>query len=88
MRTIHGEADQLRCLAFTPDGRNIVTAGKGKVIRIWDVAIGQELLSLEGHKAQINALAFSLDGLMLASCSHDGAVKLWRAQPVEPPPSR
>jgi len=88
VRTIHGEADQLRCLAFTPDGRNIVTAGKGKVIRIWDVAIGQELLSLEGHKAQINALAFSLDGLILASCSHDGVVKLWRAQPVEPPPSR
>ena len=59
VRTIRGESEQLRCLAFTPDGRNIVAAGKGKVVRIWDVATGQELLSLEGHQAQINALAFS-----------------------------
>ena len=88
VRTIRGEADQLRCLAFTPDGRNVAAAGKGKVIRIWDIATGQELLSLEGHKAQINALAFSPDGSMLASCSHDGAVRLWRAGPIRPGPGR
>ena len=78
VRTIPAEAEQLRCVAFTPDGRNVAAAGKGKVIRIWDVATGQELLALEGHKAQINALAFAPDGTSLASCSHDGAVRLWR----------
>ena len=84
VRSIHGEADQLRCLRFSPDGRNVVAAGKGKVIRIWDVATGQELLTLEGHKAQINALAFSPDGSNLASCDHEGAVKLWCAGPIPP----
>ena len=66
-------------MAFTPDGRNVVAAGKGKVVRIWDIATGQELLSLEGHRAQINALAFSPDGSILASCDHQGKVQLWRA---------
>jgi eukaryotic-like serine/threonine-protein kinase len=56
----------------------VVAAGEGTVIHIWDVASGQELLSLEGHHAQINALAFSADGSFLASCSHDGAVEIWR----------
>ena len=80
IRTIRGESDQLRCLTFTPDGHNVVTAGKGKVIRIWDIDTGQELLSLEGHQAQINALAFSHDGSILASCDHQGKVKLWRSR--------
>jgi WD40 repeat protein len=61
----------------------VVAAGKGTVIRVWDVATGQELISLEGHKAQINALAFSPDGSTLASCSHDGAVRLWHASPFK-----
>jgi len=36
-------------------------------------------LILEGHKRQINGLVFSPDGSSLASCNHDGAVRLWRA---------
>ena len=50
IRTIRTDSIQLRCLAFTPDSHNVVAAGKGKVIRVWDIATGQELLSLEGHK--------------------------------------
>ena len=63
--------------------RELAAAGRGKVVRIWDILTGQELLVLAGHKAQINALAFSPDGSTLTSCAHDGAVKLWRASPVE-----
>jgi WD40 repeat protein len=80
---IYSAADQLRCLAFTRDGRYITASGRDKVIRLWDITTGQEVLSLTGHEAQVNALAFSPDGLILASCSHDGAVKLWRAEPIE-----
>jgi WD40 repeat protein len=86
-RTTRGTG-QLRCVAFTPDGRNVVAAGKGKTIGIWDVATDQELLTLDGHQAQINALAFSPDGSILASCSHDGAVKVWRAEGIPPGPPR
>ena len=84
VRTIRVESEQLRCVAFTPDSREVVAAGMGKVIRVWDVATGQELLALEGHKAQVNALSFSPDGSILASCSHEGAVKLWRAESMPP----
>ena len=76
LRTIPGDSQELRALAFTPDSSVIAAAGKGKVIHLWDVVTGQEILTLEGHKAQINALAFSPDGSLLASCSHDGAVRL------------
>ena len=48
------------------------------VIRLWDPATGQELLSLAAHRAQINGLAFSPDGSILGSVAHDGSVRLWR----------
>jgi WD40 repeat protein len=35
---------------------------------------------LSGHSAAVNAIAFSLDGQYMASCSEDGALKLWDAK--------
>jgi WD40 repeat protein len=62
-------------LAFSPDGKRIASAGaqtggKSKVV-IRDAATGQELLALEGYRAQdcICGLAFSPDGRRLASAS-------------------
>jgi WD40 repeat protein len=78
---IHGDGDELRQLAFAPDGAAIASAGKKGVIRLWDPATGQKLLSLAVHRAQINGLAFSPDGSTLGSVAHDGSVRLRRTQP-------
>ncbi|MGP0067877.1 MAG: hypothetical protein ACLQGP_30315 [Isosphaeraceae bacterium] len=40
------------------------------------------------NKAPINALAFAPDGSTLASCGHEGAVRLCRAGPMQPVPAR
>jgi WD40 repeat protein len=81
IRTIRYEdSEQLRNLAFAPDGRSLATCGMSKVIRLSDPLTGQELLTLQGHNAQVNGIAFAPDGSSLASCSHDGAVKFWRAR--------
>ncbi len=66
-----------------PEGRMLASAhpGKSAEVRLWDPATGEPLLTLAGPKGQVNGLAFSTDGSTLASCSHDGAVRLWRAGP-------
>jgi WD40 repeat protein len=75
-------------LRFTPDGRTLVTASNDLqgVLTLWQVATGQELLSLRGHDYAITCLAVSPDGSKLASGAgwrdeHDG-VNLWLAPPA------
>ncbi|HEU5090691.1 MAG TPA: PQQ-binding-like beta-propeller repeat protein, partial [Roseiflexaceae bacterium] len=55
-----------------------VAAGSvDNTIRIWDVATGQERLTLSGHTDWVGNIAFSPDGTSLASTSRDGSVRLW-----------
>ena len=38
-------------MAFSPDGRRIVSGGGDKTLKVWDAATGQETLTLKGHTA-------------------------------------
>jgi WD40 repeat protein/tRNA A-37 threonylcarbamoyl transferase component Bud32 len=68
-------------VAFSPDRRRIVTAGGigNHQVKIWDVATGEELRTLEGHPDSVRSVAVSLDGKWIASASFDGTVKVWEA---------
>ncbi len=78
---LEGCANQVRGLAFSPDGRLLAAAGGNPgqfgEIKIWSVADRQELQSIRGHRDNIFGIAFSPDGKMLATCSYDRMVKLW-----------
>jgi WD40 repeat protein len=76
-----GGANQVRGLAFSPDGRLLAAAGGNPgqfgEIKLWSVADKRELFSIRGHRDNIFAVAFSPDGKLLASCSYDRMVMLW-----------
>jgi WD40 repeat protein len=73
----------LTCLAFSPDGRRLVTYGPGRSIRIWDAQTFKELGAFEGHHQTVYAVAFSPDGRLVASGGgqeanpSEQAVKIW-----------
>jgi WD40 repeat protein len=66
-----GHQATIRFVAFTHDGKYLVSAGEDKVIRIWDVASGQTVRTIrsqvgDGDEGKIYAVALSPDGRYLA----------------------
>jgi len=76
-----GHRDQVTALAYSPDGRRMLTASRDKTARLWDTAAGKLLSVLEGHEAGITFATFSPDGrraLTLAP-GPDRSVIIWDA---------
>ncbi|WP_079432573.1 WD40 repeat domain-containing protein [Zoogloea sp. LCSB751] len=73
-------------LAFSPDGRHLVSAD-AKARLQWHDGPSGALLGppREGHTALVGSLAFSPDGQTLASAGQDGRLLLWNAGGDQPP---
>ncbi len=65
-------------LAFTRDGRRLISAAADQTIRFWDTSTWSETKVLRGHTDEIPAVAISETAQLVASASKDGELKLWR----------
>jgi eukaryotic-like serine/threonine-protein kinase len=66
-------------LAFSPDGRRVVSAGPEHRVKIWDTIRGDLVFTITGHSEPVFTIAFSPDGRLLATGSQDKTIKLWDA---------
>ncbi len=64
-------------VAFAPDGATLASGMNDDMVRLWRMADGVLLRTLEGHTDAVTSVAFSPDGTMLASGSDDGTVRFW-----------
>ncbi|HEY9600008.1 MAG TPA: WD40 repeat domain-containing protein, partial [Allocoleopsis sp.] len=67
-------------VAFSPDGKRIVSGSGDKTVRLWDATTGKPIgQPLTGHKDFVYSVAFSPDGKRIVSGSRDKTVRLWDA---------
>jgi WD40 repeat protein len=72
-------AGPYQAVAFSPDGRYLVTGQLGGAVQVWDARTGQPVGPLATHDREIRAVVFSRDGRHVATASGDGMVMLWDA---------
>lgn len=67
-------------VAFSPDGKLLVTGDTISEIQLWQLTDDQPLLTCRGHKHWVRSVAFSPDGQTVVSSSTDETVRIWRVR--------
>ena len=70
-----GHSSSVQVVILTPDGKRCVSGSSDNTLRIWDMASGQCLQTLEGHTGCIHALA--INGNKCVSGSRDHTLRIW-----------
>ena len=73
------DSDPIAALAWSPSGKYIaISASQGGHISIRDIATGNILFRLQGHRAEAHGLAWSPDGQMIVAGAYNGQIFLWK----------
>ena len=71
------EGESANSVAFSPDGKHIVSGWSDSTLKLWETESGQHVHTFKGHKGEVKSVAFSSDGKYMISGSFDKTLKLW-----------
>src|SRR6266511_5927444 len=67
IRTFNGHVHWTLSVAFSPDGRTVLSGSYDNTLKLWDVATGTEIRTFAGHSSSVHSVAFSPDGRTVLS---------------------
>jgi WD40 repeat protein len=73
----HGGSNAITSLAWSADGRYLLTGSWDYTAILWDAATHKQLRRFSGHTAGITSVALSTDGRRAYTCGADNSVRFW-----------
>jgi WD40 repeat protein len=64
-------------VAVLADGSRALSGSWDNTLRLWDLATGETLRTLQGHTRRVSAVAVPADGSRALSGSWDDTLRLW-----------
>ena len=71
-----GHTSPVTSVAYSPDGKQVLTGSADKTARLWDVKSGKEIYTFE-HLNGVASVAFSPDGTQVLTGSWNKTARLW-----------
>lgn len=81
--TLSGHTGTINSLAFSRDGKRLVTASSDGTARVWDTSTGQSVAELRGHVGAVNSAEFNPEGTLVVTAGEDATAHVWDAKTGE-----
>jgi WD40 repeat protein len=76
-----GHTDRVSSIAFSPDGKYVISGSDDKTICVWDAKEGNIVSGpFKGHISQVSSVACSPDGKHIVSGAWDNTIHIWDAE--------
>jgi WD40 repeat protein len=82
VRVFNGHSAAVQCIAFSPDGRLLISGGYDQQVLVWDVVDGRLLCAFPAQESIAISIAFQPGGELVATGDADNVVRLWRLAPA------
>ena len=76
LSTYQGHSSVVYVVAWSPDGKQLASAGNDRTVQIWNSTTGKRIVTYRGYSDSISALAWSPDGSRIAF-SPGKIVQVW-----------
>lgn len=76
-RKMAGHFDEVCTFAISPNGKYLVSGGKDRIVRVWDIHNQKQIQTFLGHRDTITGITFDKQNDQFYTVSEDRALKVW-----------